>query len=214
MVHHSKAPDITGQKFGLWTAIRHTGSMPYGGRAYLCRCECGTERVVSATSLRKGSTTNCGCAAVASLVRRSRKHGLYGSPIYMAWCRMKERCYYQKHPYYGYYGGKGIKVCSRWLDDPQAFYDDMASTWRKGLTLDRIDSSKDYSPDNCRWASRSTQSRNRSTTVMLTLNDETRSLPEWAERLGLPASTLRNRYYNGWSHNAILTTPYGQSPEI
>lgn len=206
MAHHSLAPDITGNIFGEWTVLERAGSMPYGGRAYLCRCSCGTERVVSAASLRKGNTTNCGCASISRLTARSTKHGLYAHPTYRTWCRMRERCYYVNHKYYDRYGGRGIGVCDRWQEF-LPFYEDMAPTWKKGMTLERLDNDKDYSPHNCVWATRKQQSRNRSNTVTMELNGQVRPLAAWAEITGIPQTTLRERKRRGWSDDLSLTTP-------
>lgn len=94
------------------------------------------------------------------------KHGLMNSPIYTIWVNMKQRCYNFKSTTYEYYGARGITVCDRWLNSFENFYNDMISTYVKGLQLDRIDNNGNYEPDNCRWATRSQNTKNRRTRVI------------------------------------------------
>ena len=118
---------------------------------------------------------------------------------------MLDRCYLQKHSSYSRYGAKGIKVCEEWHLF-ENFLRDMGES-PKGLTLDRIDSTKDYRPDNCRWATYTQQNRNRSTTRKITFNGETRPAAEWAEILGVDKRLLRARLDQGWDGVRALTAP-------
>lgn len=93
------------------------------------------------------------------------KHGfaLAGKkhPLYTCWLNMKKRCYRVNSKEYPYYGGRGIKVCERWVFSFENFRDDMLPTWQRGLTLERLDNDKDYAFENCKWATRAEQSANR-----------------------------------------------------
>lgn len=92
----------------------------------------------------------------------NHRHGLWGHPVYTAYYQMKRRCKDAKFPQYKDYGGRGIKVCQRWLDSFENFRDDMLESWAPGLTLDRYPNNDgDYEPSNCRWASRSQQQENK-----------------------------------------------------
>lgn len=139
-----------------------------------------------------------------------KKHGLCGTKLYNVWLTMKQRCYNPSDRHYKWYGAKGVKVCDQWLNDPAAFV-----KWCKnhgyedGLTIDRIDTNGDYTPDNCRFITMAAQQRNRSSNKLITFNNETHSVQEWAEKLGIVPSTLRARFNKGWPIERALTEPVG-----
>lgn len=133
------------------------------------------------------------------------KHVLSRTPVYRSWENMKARCNNKNHPKYERYGGRGISVCERWLNSFQKFYEDMGDP-EKGLTLDRIDNEKGYFPGNCRWATMKQQTRNTRRNIFLEYKGERKSLPEWAECLGMTYRTLYGRIYSGWPTEKALTT--------
>lgn len=107
---------------------------------------------------------------------------------------MKSRCSYEKHIDYGWYQAKGITVCEEWDRSFQAFYEWAVSHgYNDGLTLERIDNNKGYSPDNCRWATPKEQANNRSTNINIQYNGEIKTLKQWAEFFGIKYSTLYYR---------------------
>lgn len=119
------------------------------------------------------------------------KHGLSYTPIYEAWKGMKGRCNCSSDIAYKNYGGRGIKVCSEWENDPVAFYNWSINNGRKkGLSIDRIDNNKGYSPDNCRWTTKTVQNRNRRCVLSITYKGETHTLKEWSKITGINYQTL------------------------
>ena len=127
------------------------------------------------------------------------------SKTYTVWRSMMQRCYRTKEKAYAHYGAKGIVVCKRWHDF-RNFLADMGET-PDGLTIDRIDSAGNYEPNNCRWATRIVQTRNRSVTKLTTYNGITKPTAEWAEILGINYRCLRGRLDNGWSVERAFSTP-------
>jgi hypothetical protein len=124
---------------------------------------------------------------------------------YITWKNMLKRCNDPENDNYQYYGGKGIKVCARWLNF-EAFVEDMG--WRpENMTLDRRSSKKNYTKSNCRWATKKQQANNTSNNRRLTYKGKTRNLIYWARKFGLPESTIASRLRRGWMVSAALTTP-------
>jgi hypothetical protein len=158
--------DHTGKKYGRLTVIRRTDNRG-GYVAWLCLCDCGTERAVLANNLARGTTVSCGCYRKESTKQANKantKHGWVGTYQYKTWGDIKSRCYNEKHKAYPNYGGRGIKIYYRWKDDPAAFcewLDRYLGPRPEGHSLDRINNDGDYEPRNLRWADASTQLKNR-----------------------------------------------------
>lgn len=197
----NKTRDLTGQKFGKLTALYQLHNYHAKGNNYwLCVCDCGNLTEVRCTSLTGGRTKSCGCG------KRCYSHGKTNTRLYRIFQAMKNRCYNKHIINYKYYGGRGIAVCSKWVNNFQAFYDwSINNGYDDNLTIDRIDNNKGYSPDNCRWVDAKTQSRNRRHLKQYTINGVTYCLSEWCEILGLKFSKVRNRIYTyGWSIERAL----------
>jgi hypothetical protein len=122
---------------------------------------------------------------------------------------MRARCTYPKHIVYKHYGARGIKVCDRWqgVDGFANFMSDMGSRPSKQYTVERRDSDGDYCPENCYWATRAAQARNRKGLRPLTFKGETMVVKDWADRLGMDKGTLYARLARGWSVERVLETP-------
>ena len=121
---------------------------------------------------------------------------------------MRLRCYNENNVNYKYYGGKGVTICDEWLLSFENFFDwAINNGYNENLTIDRIDSEKEYSPDNCKWSTKKEQAYNRSMSVRLTLNGRTMYMTEWAEELEIDKKILSWRYNNGWSDEEILSRP-------
>ena len=121
---------------------------------------------------------------------------------------MVYRCENPNAKSYKDYGGRGIKVCPEWRNDFLKFYEwCMSSGYQEGLTIDRIDNNGDYSPDNCRWATKIQQDNNRRNNKFISYNGETHTLAEWNRICGFKRNTIGRRLSRGWSIERAITTP-------
>ena len=159
---HGNLIDLTGRTFGRWRVIGLGDERRGHHRLWLCECACGVTRLVDGDNLRGGLSQSCGCFSVDVTTARSTRHGharrRLKSRAYVIWNNMIRRCTDPKNKRFKDYGGRGITVCERWLIFAN-FLADMDEP-PPGLTLDRRDNDKGYSPDNCRWATHSEQRRN------------------------------------------------------
>jgi hypothetical protein len=151
-------------------------------------------------------------------IERRRKIGLAklkhghargsGSVIYHKWAGMLQRCLNQKAVMYPLYGGRGIRVCKRWMAF-ENFLADMGKPPSPQHTLDRINNNGDYAPENCRWATMKEQTRNRRKTPMVTWRGKTQSVTAWEEELGFPRYFLGSRLHFGWTMDEAVSIPKG-----
>lgn len=164
---NNKEPkDYTGMKFGRLTVIKRAEDaiIPSSGKRvvrYLCKCECGNEKVIRKLHLTNGSIVSCGCYQREILGNRRRKHGYsHKERLYSVWLDMKDRCGNPKTNRYANYGGRGISVCSEWKNNYLAFREwclangyreDIRDSGRNNITIDRINVNGNYEPNNCRF---------------------------------------------------------------
>jgi hypothetical protein len=164
----------------------------------MVKCDCGVEFSVLQQSLLSGNTKSCGCFKRDRLVETQTKHGLSKSPEMFVWAAMIQRCNNKRSTNYNDYGGRGIKVCDRWMVF-QNFIDDMGKRPSNKHEIDRIDNNLGYSPDNCRWSTRSDQVRNTRSNVWITHNGKTLCATDMAAECGININTLKKRLRSGWS---------------
>ena len=196
-----------GDKLNRLTAIRFDHRDKNSQLYWLFRCDCGNEKIMRADRVKRGETKSCGCVGRKKSSERAKKglhrtHGMYYSKEYKSWSHMKGRCLNKKDGRFKDYGARGIIVCKRWMKF-ENFYADMGKC-SEGMTLDRIDNSKGYSPENCRWASYKKQNNNKRTNHLLTYNGKTQDIAQWAEEIGINSSALYTRIYRGWSIDKAL----------
>lgn len=158
--------DRTGIRYGRLVALQDAGRATSAGRSriWICRCDCGAEVNVPGVALASGNTTSCGCAKAEATIRTGRRnttHGASRTPEYGAWLNMIRRCYEPTYKQFKDYGGRGIGVCDRWAQSFEKFLRDMGRKPDPALTLERVDNDKGYEPNNCCWATRREQVRNR-----------------------------------------------------
>ena len=186
-------PDLAGKPIHRWTVL---SKIKKEGRAeWLCRCECGTEKLVSQSNLLGGLTRSCGCFNKEQNSKDKKIHGKSRTSIYTVWSNMKSRCYYSGNTEYASYGGRGIKVCDRWFHSFENFLLDMGEPPTDQHTIDRIDNNGNYEPVNCRWATKQEQSRNKSTTRLIEYNGVTKTLTEWSQEYGIKSGSLHYRLF-------------------
>jgi len=175
--------DLKGQIFGEFTVIEKAPTVTRKTQ-WVCRCSCGKEKIVYATHLLRGNTKSCNPGGM---------HGLgKATPGYTSWNSMLTRCYNPNHVAYHRYGGRGIQVCQRWRDSFLNFYHDMGEK-PDGKTLERIDCNADYSPENCKWATKKEQSNNTCTNRFVLYQGVYGTIAQVADKLGINYNTLYSR---------------------
>jgi hypothetical protein len=185
--------DLTGQKFGRLTAISH--EIKNGKVHWVCQCDCGNIKTIIARAITRSAnpTRSCGCLSkevLSSQCGENNPHFKHGasannkrSRTYVVWQNMKDRCYRKKNNRFDRYGGRGIEVCTRWLESFSNFLEDMGERPEK-MEIDRIDNNKGYYKENCRWATRTQQINNRENTIFVVLDGERIPLSEACELTG------------------------------
>lgn len=193
--------DIAGKVFGRLTVLKDAGSDKNGTRLWMCECICGVTKVISGNSLRKGNTKSCGCFHSEQILKSITTHGQAGvknkrTSEYCIWTEMKYRCVNPNHKYYKNYGGRGIKVCERWLGENgfSNFLYDMGKKPSKNHSIDRFPNNDgNYEPSNCRWATSLQQNRNTRFNRWIEYNGENKIISEWANILHVDASNISRR---------------------
>lgn len=195
-------------------------------RNYICICKkCGSEFKASHNLIQTKCANLCKTCKLKRRKANMKDGHYYGTRIYSIWYSMKCRCYYEKHPCYSNYGGRGITVCDEWKNSSDAFGDwAISNGYSDDLTLDRIDNDKGYSPENCRWATRKEQANNRRKCEtenfdngnvkrrkgrrIIEINGERRSLTEWCDYYHISKKTVEKRLYQyKWDVVEAITTP-------
>lgn len=203
--------DLTGTRFGRLTVVTLADRRKKAWR-WLCRCDCGNERIVWQSHLTAGRTLSCRCLAREVTRARSITHGCSpvkrATPEYRTWNYIITRCENPKSKNYPDYGGRGIRICPAWRESFETFLADVGPRPSAGHSIDRYpDVNGHYEPGNVRWATKKQQMRNTRRSRMLTLNGREQCIAAWSEELNLSQDVIGARLQRGWSDEQTLTTP-------
>lgn len=179
-------------------------------------CDCGNETKTLLGSLTSGNTTSCGCYRIEKKKITRCVHGdarvKSHAREYVCWLAMIQRCEYKNNKHYKDYGERGISVCPRWRNGEcgktgyECFLEDMGRKPSLKHTLDRKENDGPYAPENCRWATRKEQARNKRSNRLVTYNGQTMPIVSWAEKVGISQKRLGTRLRSGWSISRALFT--------
>lgn len=205
----SKFIDLTGQRFGRLTVLKFDRQDSFRQYMWICKCDCGNVTSVRGYSLRSGNTQSCGCIQKETNIKLRQTHGQAHTRLYNIWQSMKQRCSLPSTSCYKYYGGRGIKVCEEWQKFEPFYHWAISNGYADNLTIDRINVNGNYEPSNCRWITIKEQASNTRRNHHITFNGETKTVKEWADKLGINHSTLLERLKRWDSVEEALTIPKG-----
>jgi hypothetical protein len=194
--------DITGIRFGKLIVLSRSHQDRFSAYHWKCKCECGNETIIHGSHLNRGITKSCGCG-IALTASLPRTHGATYTPLYRRWRAILARTKNPHNSNFRNYGGRGIEVCKRW-EKFENFRDDMSCTFEPHLEIERMDVNGNYSPENCKWATKAEQSLNKRTNHRIEWRDETLTVQEWGQRLGIKPNTIIFRLRRGWSIDRAL----------
>lgn len=208
-----RAFDHTGRVFGRLTARRRVKNR--GKRAFwLFSCSCGASKEIHIASVVGGRVQSCGCLHIerCKLGKNPTKHGdaKVGDVkrLHSIWRGMLKRCNPKNNPHaIKRYAARGIGVAKEWQDYITFRAWALSNGYKDNLSLDRIDNNAGYSPQNCRWADRKTQARNRATSRFFQIGKEKLTLAEWCERMSISPSAVQSRLTRGWSVERAISVP-------
>lgn len=200
--------DISGKRFKRLTAVLFSHTDRHRSSFWFFKCDCGTEKIIKASSVMQGNVKSCGCLhreTATHLCRNRTKHGLARSRLDNIYNGMVRRCYDQSAVNYERYGARDINVCAEWLADRGAFFGwALANGYEPDLELDREKNHFGYSPDNCRWVTSIVNQNNRRNNRILTAYGKSDTLSNWARTVGITPNLINNRIRKGVSVERAL----------
>lgn len=209
----TKRIEMIGKKFGKLTVVALSEKRGNRGQLlYECLCDCGNKIIVMGESLRRGKTLSCTCEQKRRASEVNKTHGGSKERLYRVWQGIKDRCFNPSNTSFVHYGGRGITVCSEWMNYEnfrefmlnQGYNED--SKWGE-QTIERMDVNGNYEPSNCTIIPKNEQVYNRTSNHKLTYKGETKCLSEWAKKFNMCDSTLYNRLKRGYTIERALETP-------
>lgn len=209
--------DLTGQKFNKLTVLAFSHFDKKKNSYWLCRCDCGNEKIVRRSHLLTGNVQSCGCIvheARGTYKNGWRKHGLWSNNKRL--CKilncMLDRCYNKNNFHYKDYGERGISVCETWRNSFESFVVlAKENGYSDDLSIDRIDNNGNYEPENCRWATQIEQANNKRNNVFITYNGKTQTIAQWSREIGIGSEVIRTRFHKGLKPEDIFNKIKGFS---
>ena len=192
--------DLQGKVFSRLTVLERMPILKKRSAViWACVCECGNIVYARSSDLLNGHTKSCGCI-------RKKENAVYKTPLYTTWGNMVQRCSNSKRPDFKYYGARGIAVCEEWKSFENFKQWAYANGYSEELTLDRIDNSGNYEPQNCRWVTRYQQNCNLRSNRKYQMAGKTFTLSQLCRIYGVNLSTARYRLAHGATIQETLTT--------
>lgn len=177
-------------------------------RQAMFRCKCGNKFIAQIYKVKTGETKSCGCIFKKCIQDSNSTHGLTSTPLYRIWKSIKSRCYNTHNKAFNNYGGRGVSVCEQWRNDFLSFYTwAISNGYEKGLQIDK-DIKGDgllYSPETCTIVTAKVNANNKRSNVYIEYNNESKTISQWADKVGIPMKILHQRLTRGWSFEKSLT---------
>lgn len=196
--------DISGQRFGMLTAIGYVAVDDSRRKAWKCQCDCGGVTYVATHKLRSGKAKACSCGNPVRATHRMSK-----SRAFRIWTSMRDRCGNPNSKDLRKYGAVGISVDPVWLSF-ERFLSDMGEP-PEGTSIDRIDGTRGYQPGNCRWATITEQNRNRRNVRVISVDGFVGTILDWSRRTGIPTAAIHRRIKSGISPEEAVVMPLNKS---
>lgn len=200
--------DLTGLKFGLLNVVRYVDNNNKNRRAsrFLCRCDCGVEKVMIAQNVKK--SLSCGCQTARRTkethVTHGETSGYERTKEYRLWKSIKDRCYLKSCKSYRIYGGRGIVMHPNWIHSFENFFSHVGRAPSEAHCLDRINNDGNYELGNVRWVTAYEQARNRRTNIFLEHDGRRQCALDWANEIGVPHWTFSRRVKKGMTVMDII----------
>jgi len=199
--------DLTGQKFERLLVVKQNGRTKHGLILWECLCECKNISYVTGYDLKSGHTKSCGCLNNEKIAHINKTHGESRTRLYGIWSGLHSRCNNAKTKWFKNYGSRGISVSEEW-DDFIVFKNwALLNGYTDNLSIERIDNNDDYSPNNCKWATRIEQQNNTRKNIYITYDGETKTIAQWSNALGIDYQALYYRINSNWSVEKAFRTP-------
>lgn len=210
----AKLIDLTGKFFGEWEVIqRAKKNTSYGNTRWTCFCSCGKAKEVEGSSLVLGKSTNCGCIATKNKSKELTTHGLTGTVEFRIWNSMLSRCYYEGNSSFMFYGGRGIKVCDRWVIGENGkhplicFIEDMGLRPTSNHSIERENVNGNYEPNNCKWVTPDIQFNNRRSSKFIEIDGKIKTQKQWLDVYNIKKTTYFARLRSGMAPIEALKLP-------